>query len=169
MKHKTYNRGFTLLETFVAVTIFIFAIIGPLELASRSIGSAIIFQNQLTAFYLGQEAMEFIRNKRDSNLFQGQDWLYGLNDCITPNSCYVDIINNGIVNSCPDPCRFIKYDVTNGYNYVDGYDTIFIRSIKITNPVGSNDDEAKIETTMSWEEKSGTKNFVLEEYIFNWK
>jgi len=48
------KKGFTLLETFVALSILTFVVIGPLTLASYSIRSASLSQNQLTAFYLAQ-------------------------------------------------------------------------------------------------------------------
>ncbi len=163
-----FKTGFTLLETLVAVTVLVFAIIGPLELASRSIGSAIISQNQIIAFYLGQEAMEFVRNKRDSNLSASENWLKGLDKCKSSNGCYVDAINNEI-EVCSDECPAIKYNDETGYNYNEGNNTIFFRSVKIINPAGSYNDEAKIETNISWTEKSGIKSFVLEEYIYDWK
>jgi len=64
--------GFTLLETLAAVSVLTFAIVGPLTLAYYSIRSSSVSQNQLTAFYLAQEAIEYIKNLRDNNALTGK-------------------------------------------------------------------------------------------------
>jgi len=164
------NKGFTLLETIVAITVLTFAIMGPLELAARSIGLAIVSKNQITAFYLAQEAMEYVKNKRDGNfLAHGSDWLTGLDGCLGASGCYTDIPNDNI-SVCAGGCPVLKYD-NNGlyYNYFSGNDTIFTRTVKITTPVGGNPNEAKVQTTISWIEKLNSKTFTLEGNIFNWK
>ncbi|MSU74747.1 hypothetical protein EXS57_03150 [Candidatus Kaiserbacteria bacterium] len=58
--------GFTLIETMVAVTILTFAMAGPLFTASRSIIAAQTARDQLTAAYLAQEGIEYIRMMRDN-------------------------------------------------------------------------------------------------------
>jgi prepilin-type N-terminal cleavage/methylation domain-containing protein len=165
-------RGFTLIETLVAITVLTMIIIGPLTLATRSIGASLFSQNQITASYLAQEAIEYILNLRDTNFLQGAGWLNGLGLCVsTPGNdknCCVDIPKNNI-KSYPNPCDYIKYDANNNfyYNYDIGDNTIFRRVIKITKIT---DDEAKIEVTVSWMEKfGGQKSFTLQREIFNWK
>jgi len=165
-------RGFTLIETLVAISVLTMIIIGPLSLATKSIGASLVSQNQITAFYLGQEAIEYILNIRDNNFLQRLGWLTGLDSCLGINGCYVDVPNNTI-NSCSGSCPKIKYDGTGGfyYNYQTGQDTIFTRVVKIKKiSIGGNEDEARIEVIISWPEKSGgQKSFTLQEDIFNWK
>jgi prepilin-type N-terminal cleavage/methylation domain-containing protein len=165
-------RGFTLIETLVAISVLTMIIIGPLSLATKSIGASLVSQNQITAFYLGQEAIEYVLNIRDNNFLQSIDWLNGLNQCFGANGCYVDIPNN-IINSCGANCPKIKYDGTGGfyYNYQTGQDTIFTRTVKITKiNIGGAQDEARIEVTVQWLEKfGGQKSFTLQKDIFNWK
>ncbi|MCX6731698.1 MAG: prepilin-type N-terminal cleavage/methylation domain-containing protein [Candidatus Parcubacteria bacterium] len=163
-------RGFTLIETLVALTVLTMIIIGPLSLATKSIGASIFSQNQITASYLAQEAIEYILNIRDNNFLQNLNWLTGLDQCLGADGCYVDIpsSNNNIV-SCNNACPKIKYDGSGGYyyNYQTGQDTIFTRTIKITKIT---DDEARIDVTVSWQEKfGGQKSFTLQRNIFNWK
>ena len=45
-----------LIETLVAVTILSAAVVGPMVLSIKNIGTASVSQDQLVAFYLGQEA-----------------------------------------------------------------------------------------------------------------
>lgn len=58
-------RAFTLIETMIAITILTFAVAGPLFTASRSIVAAQTARDQLTASYLAQEGVEFVRAMRD--------------------------------------------------------------------------------------------------------
>lgn len=58
-------KGFTLIETMVAVTILAFAVAGPLFTASRVVVSAQTARDQLTASYLAQEGIEYVRMMRD--------------------------------------------------------------------------------------------------------
>lgn len=164
-------RGFTLIETLVAVTVLTMIIIGPMSLATKSISASLLSQNQITAFYLAQEAIEYILNVRDNNFLQSADWLNGLSPCWNINGCYADVPNNNL-NACSANCPKIKYDETGGYyyNYQTGQDTIFTRIVKIDKNIPGNADEAKIEVTVSWLEKfGGQKSFTLQKNIFKWK
>ncbi len=63
---KTASRdGFTLVETLVAVSILAIAIVGPMVTASRALLAAYVARDQLTASYLAQEGIEYIRLMRD--------------------------------------------------------------------------------------------------------
>jgi len=163
-------KGFTLIETMIAVTILIMIIIGPLSLATKSIELALVSQNQITAFYLAQEAIEYVKNVRDNNFLQSASWLNGLSPCWNSDGCYVDIPNNNL-NACSANCPKIKYDGGSYYyNYQVGQDTIFTRIVIIDKTIPGNADEAKIKVTVSWPEKfGGQKSFTLQNNIFNWK
>jgi len=66
MNMKKTIRGFTLVETMIAVTILTFAVAGPLFTASRALVAAEIARDQLTASYLAQEGVEYVRAMRDT-------------------------------------------------------------------------------------------------------
>lgn len=89
------NRGFTLIEAFVAIAVLMIAIVGPLALFSRAIGDATSVKNQMIAYYLAQEGLELAINKLDSNRTTGEgvmetkkkgDWLKGLESCDNTDS-----------------------------------------------------------------------------------
>jgi len=171
-RNQKFLTGFTLIETLVAIAVLTMIIIGPLNLAVKSISASLISQNQITAFYLGQEALEYIINVKDNNFLQSLDWLNGLNNCLGADGCYVDIPRNTI-NACVGICSLIKYDDAGGfyYNYQTGQNTIFIRTAKVTKiNIQGNNDEARIQVTVQWLEKfGGQKSFTLQKDIFNWK
>lgn len=164
--NKKLNKGFTLIEALVAITILTIAIAGPITIASRGLISAMFARDQITAFYLAQEAVEFIRNKRDENNIKGNDWLSGLGTCSNSTSCVIDVQNNNI-NNCPsDVCPVLKYDKNTGfYNYSTGVDSIFTRKVKIEN---IDIKENSIIVTLSWSSKVGQKTFSIKENIFDW-
>jgi prepilin-type N-terminal cleavage/methylation domain-containing protein len=58
-------RGFTLIETMIAITILTLAVAGPLVTASRAIVAAQTARDQLIASYLAQEGIEYVRAMRD--------------------------------------------------------------------------------------------------------
>jgi len=61
------NRGFTLIETLVAITLLTIAITAPITLTGRSLAAAFYARDQVTAFHLAQEAIETVRHIRDRN------------------------------------------------------------------------------------------------------
>jgi len=80
------RRGFTLLETLVAISIITLTIVGPLAMAAQASKLISVAKNQLTANYLAQEAIELIRYEKDTNMIlenvndvstRGYDWLLG--------------------------------------------------------------------------------------------
>ncbi len=97
--------GFTLIETMIAVTILTFAVAGPLYTASRAILAATISRDQLTASYLAQEGIEYVRALRDNEYLSahaqpgitdvsGTAWnnfITGIESlCLSPASCSLD-------------------------------------------------------------------------------
>ncbi|MFQ5661815.1 MAG: prepilin-type N-terminal cleavage/methylation domain-containing protein [Candidatus Paceibacteria bacterium] len=165
-KKKSKNRGFTLVETLVAITILVVSIAGPITIASKGMASAVFAKDQIVAFYLAQEAVEYIRNKRDENNIKDNDWLNGLSDCIDENICTVDIQNNTI-SKCPGGgCPVLKYDDSDGfYNYASGNDSNFTRSVNIEIV---NVKEVSITATLSWKTGVIDKTFTVKEHVLDW-
>lgn len=58
-------RGFTLIETMVAIAILTIAVAGPLYVADRVEVAAETSRDQLIANYLAQEGIEYVRAMRD--------------------------------------------------------------------------------------------------------
>ncbi|PCI30690.1 hypothetical protein COB52_01250 [Candidatus Kaiserbacteria bacterium] len=163
------NKGFTLVETMVAISVLVVAITAPLTLSSQSLFSAIYAKDQTTAFYLGQEAIEIVRNTRDGNLLryldgQSTDWLSGIP---TDSNFHVDVIDGSLdsCTSCLD--TKLKHDGT-FYNHQSGTDSRFSRSTKVDID-GTNINEATITVKVEWQTGSFNKRTIeLKETIFNW-
>lgn len=159
--------GFTLIETLVAVSVLLMALLGPLEIAAQSLRSAYYSRDQITAYYLAQEGIEYVRAVRDENYLNNQDWLTNLTDCDSV-MCTVDMPNfshavcpNGV---CP---VLLKTDAGGLFNQNSGSAAIFTRSV-ILRPVSGITDERIITVTVSWRSAGIQRTFSLSERIFNW-
>ncbi len=188
------SRGFTLIETLLAVLLLATAIAGPLTIASKGLTSTLIAKNQFTAFYLAQDAMEQVRFLRDSACLAagGSEcpsgtWLSGLPNCVSTDgsaTCYLDSLasNPTSPQSCGGTCPVMRYDTANGYfNYnadVNNLNLIdtpqqFIRTVKVVNdpnPSGPSPDEAVVTVTVSWSDNpTVTHSITVLENIFRWQ
>jgi hypothetical protein len=65
---KNTSSGFTLIETMVAISLLMLALIAPMSLAAESLTAAYYSRSQITAFYLAQEGIEVVRSVRDANI-----------------------------------------------------------------------------------------------------
>jgi prepilin-type N-terminal cleavage/methylation domain-containing protein len=178
------QQGFTLVETLVAVTILVIASLGPIAIAAQGISSATAAKDQITAYYLAQEGIEYVRYVRDSNAIRvgklGEEmstnpndstyWLDGLTSCEGANGCYFSSpllleSNPPEASSCSTTCPNLY--VNNGYYVVgsSGTRTSFRRTMKIFD--GDYENQKIVEVTMNWTTKNVPKNFVLREIIFN--
>jgi prepilin-type N-terminal cleavage/methylation domain-containing protein len=62
------SRGFSLVETLVAITILLIVITGPLAISSSSAKSSSFSSEQVAAFFLAQEGVELVEKARDDLL-----------------------------------------------------------------------------------------------------
>ncbi|MCH7597474.1 prepilin-type N-terminal cleavage/methylation domain-containing protein [Patescibacteria group bacterium] len=164
-----YNKGFTLLETLVAVAILMVAIVGALSLVSRGLSAAFVAKDQVTAFYLTVEAVEYIKNLRDSNILDNEDWLdEDIEECMEGDGCTIDMSRvPPKVKECDETCAPLKYDpIDNFYNYKNGNDTTFVRTVKVTETVA--DVEAVIDVVVTWKTGGLDRSFTIRENMFNW-
>jgi prepilin-type N-terminal cleavage/methylation domain-containing protein len=181
------SKGFTLIETLVAVTLLATAIAGPLTIAAKGLSAALIAKDQISAFYLAQDAMEYIRYKRDSNCLAAAAaaapcttavWLTGLvgsglcsADATT--ACSIDSLADTVAACSPAPCAALNYDPTNKYfSYTSGTATSqqYRRSVTILTPVGTNSDEVLITIKVEWRGVGGILHAVtIKENMLRWQ
>jgi prepilin-type N-terminal cleavage/methylation domain-containing protein len=184
------NRGFTLMETLVAILVLSIALAGPLTIAQKSLQASLTSKNQTTAFFLAQDAIEFIRYARDSNCLASAspvncpagNWLAGsavnLATCVSANggsACYIDTALNTVSictsGICTTPLNYNS--ATNLYSYTTGTASIFTRTISIKTPVcvgasPCNTGDALITVVVSWRDPA-LHSVTLRESIFNWQ
>ena len=167
------NSGFTLVETFVAITILAFSLVAPISIAASSIASVRYARDQITAFYLAGEALEYVRNVRDRNNQAGlnspETWLSNLSICQNIDGCSVDSITDEILpaNFCGSAACPLSFS-----GGVYGYDSTapqspFTRIVKLTSPTSL--EEAVVDVMVSWQTKGlPDRTIVIREILWNW-
>lgn len=159
------KSGFTLIETLVAISALSLALAGIISLSSISIRSSLAADSQVKAFFLANEGLEYIRNKRDTNIISGLSWLDGLTGCA--DGCFVDVFASGYsINTCSGGvCPKLKFDSSlNRYDYAGEQETIFTRKLTITE-ISSY--EIKVVSEISWTHANTPRSFSLEERLFD--
>lgn len=126
-----YKKGFTIIETLVAIAILMISIAGPLTIAEKGYNAGILARDQVIAAYLAQDALEYIKNIKDNNLMASppRNWLMELtsgNSCDYESSvCSVDTVSGnpnapgGSLAICipSDPISCLLYLGDNGYTH----------------------------------------------------
>lgn len=177
-KVETTYKGFSLIETLIAVSVLMMAVAGPLSIASRGLVSAQFARDQIIAFHLAREATELIRNKRDENILSGQDWFDGMVSspvCLSPNVCRVsptaeDVTFTICSGGACEPLSV--HTVTGIYDYDSGVnwrESRFTRSISFETVPNHFDNEIVANVTIKWDTGSLSKEFTISEHFFNWK
>ncbi len=163
--------GFTLVETLIAISILLVSIVGPLTIASRGLTTASFARDQVTAFYLAQEAAEVVRNKRDNNALLGISWDSGLSECVG-QSCIIDatkdIEDSEAIQSCVGVCGVIKQDAVSGlYGYTPSWvDSKFTRTMTMSQ---INSGEIQLTISIAWSNGSINKTFSIQENLLDWQ
>lgn len=131
------NKGFTLIETLVALSIFSVSIVALISITGSGVSNTNYAKNKFIASYLSQEGIEAVRNIRDTTLLSGGVWtdftsLMGDNGCTNlTTGCMVEP-QDLTVMACPAECWILKYDPSTGfYGYSSGSDSNFTRVITI--------------------------------------
>lgn len=164
MKHSP--KAFTLIETLVAVSILLLSLAGPLSIAAQALQGAFFARDQVTAFYLAQEAVEYVRAVRDQNYLASNNWLTGVENCVDA-TCTVDFPNFSHA-VCSGTCPAVLIGETSGlFNHAAGKESIYTRSFSIESVSGTND-EVVISVTISWRTGTLMRSFEIREHIFNW-
>lgn len=159
-------RGFTLIETLVAISVLLLSLAGPLSIASQALQSAYYARDQITAFYLAQEAVEYVRAARYENYLSGNEWLSGLTDCVD-SLCTVDFPNFSH-QACSVTCPKVLIGNTSGlFNQDAGDESIYTRSFTIQT-IPDIPDEVVVSVTVSWRTGVLTHSFEIREHLFNW-
>ena len=176
------NRGFTLVETLVAITVLLLVIIGPITAAQKGIKNAYYASEQLTAVFLAQEAVEAVRELRDARALevykQGEgglgsptastnDWDYSLPSNCDGDGCGFDVKNNSF-DSCGTSNNNCKLSIGEDgqYSYDSGgVESPYTRKVSIGSESGGG---WPVTATVTWDSQvHGTKIITIQTWVYD--
>jgi prepilin-type N-terminal cleavage/methylation domain-containing protein len=184
------NQGFTILETIVAIAILLISIAGPLTVAEKALTEAASSQDQMTASYLAQDLMEYVKNIRDDNLLANySSWLASLSQCQTGDTQPCDFdTESGDPSKLASPtascnlmvgslCQIYLNSSSNGYSYYTPINNInngtpstptkFSRAFTIDPIGGSTATSSLLTVTVAWKTGNVADKVVIQDIIFN--
>lgn len=181
------QKGFTLIETLVAVAIFAFAITGLIAITAGGVANTNFVKNKFTAGYLALEGAEMVHNIRDTVSISDPagGWgsiLTALENCISPEFCYIEPFTldpADILQPIPcgnQGCPLLTYNQdTAQFNYggsngLDSFTSIFRRTITVeeVQPADSSDPDSEIRVTSTVDWTQGVKPHSVS-YSYNLK
>ncbi len=178
---KKLNKGFTLIETMVAILILSVALAALISLISGSLFISRYNKNEITVNYLLQEVIDYVKNDRDTKIFQeDQNWdsflsKYKDAGCFSGLGCKIEV-SSGNLSECKETGRddlcddILLYDENGkdnfyGYNNGGTQEAGFRRTIKMVNV---EEDSLNITVTLRWKNGNSEKTRSLESTLMNW-
>lgn len=188
------KEGFTIIETLVAITILMIAIAGPMTIAQKGLRASVQARDQITATYLAQDVMEYMKNLRDKNYTQSSSrwgWMYGLDGngglaskCTRYKPCVVESSGAGYVFETDSDSDLDLYAPTTGLYQPNpnvqtsvspiatvgttNQKTIFTRKFFVdTNNISNGQDEATFVVEVDWHYDDIPNVVKIQAQVFN--
>lgn len=158
--------AFSLIEIMAVLLIVSLGIIGVANLATQSIQAQTINRGSIVAYQLAQEGLEIVRQVRDTNWLQGNDWKTGLGSgtyCLDYKSPVLRPVAS--LNDCK------LYFDNNKWYYapqIEGAGMIFtgFRRVVVINAATSS---ATVTALVSWDDRNKVFHYEVETQLYDWR
>ncbi len=178
------KNGYSLVETLVAVSVLMIALIGPITISAKSLQSSYYAREQVTAQFLAQEGIEllkavrndaYIKSIADLDVTSAWDWTTSsqLSDCFTSDGCNISLNNRtvgspilGLLNvvdcSNLENCRlYFNADSERArYSVVSGEVSPFVRTITLSHD--GTGDGVIVTSKVTWDSRLFKTNQTVE-------
>ncbi len=184
------QKGFTLLETLVAIFILTLSLTGPVYIASVAFRNTIDSRDNISAQYIAEEVVEVIRNRRDKYILSqtDSDWIStvtgGTIDCenegstsdkkcvMTKDTDLIPPTDYYVFEACVGGvCPNISFDPTGDeavYGKVIAPSVSkFKREFYFETYGDDHDSEVRLIVDIKWEDKGRTKKYSLSERLYS--
>ncbi len=174
------QKGFTVLESIVAIFVLSLVISGVFTAVQTSLTQASITKDEVKAFYLAQEAIEIIRNKRDSNQLiriagLPSVWLTGISEaaadpCYFGKVCRMEVSAPTVFTNCGNSwntCPNLRQNSTSnllGYN--GAWTLTNLKREVMFESINAN--EIAVIIRVTWTRGTRTFEFKVKTHLLNW-
>jgi len=180
---KIKNKGFSLVETLVAITILLVTMTAPLYALTQAVLFASIARDKIIATSLAEEGIEYVRSIRDNNYLNGRFWLAGIDgtsngrnqaacmrDGTAQSACVVDVKADTVGLCLIVACPLLKIStITKGYELTGAFpDSKFKRYFVYIDDL-TNTQRKIIRMTVTWTERGKNYSVTLDNYLYNWQ
>lgn len=172
-RNRKTDKAFTLVELLIAISIMSISILAAFTAISNNLRGSNFAEDQMIAYYLADEGIEYVRNIRDQNSLKNIQagsnaipWLDGVSQFCTARACTVDspLANITSCSGAASTCPYLRKDTVSGlYGYTSSWPlTQFQRGISV-NVISAT--EADVSSTISWTTNGVSKNYTLSEIL----
>lgn len=163
---KQPQPAFSLIEIMAVLLIVALGIVGTANLAVQSIQAQTINRGSIVAYQLAQEGIELVRQIRDTNWMQGNDWSDGLASgtyCVDYTSPTLRAVTGP--NECElyfdaDNWYFAPAIVSTGMRFSN-----FRRAIVIDMASSS----ASVRSVVTWDDRDKVFRYETETELYDWR
>lgn len=159
------KKGFTIIEALVAITILMISIAGPLTVANKGLAASNLSRDQVIATYLAQDAIEKIKNIKDSDFkVSSNNWAMNISPYSDGSWYGIDTINYNIQSNLANSPLLLTPKGQYTYNNVTGsIQSPFSRKFKTTK-IGN--EEYRLEVVVSWKNGNVSNSITTEAELF---
>lgn len=163
LKYNNLEKGFTLIEVFIAISILSIGVVGAFGVLPKMIKNQAMNADAFLASQIANEGMELVRNLRDANWLLEQDWKTGLTICSGIDSCEIGYNDSALqVND-----RLLQVNSSGFYNYGSGPNSKFKRKITINT---ADPTLLNVKVKVLWKLWNGSdSSFLIEENFYDWR
>ena len=165
--------GFTLVETLVALSILLIAVVAPISRIEDSLHKMYYVRDEAVAVNLAQEGIDIVRQIRDTNMINNVSWTQNLADGTYTVDIYKFITTPASPSGYLIPCAGCDQKVyldSSASLYRQGAGTTatqFSRNIIISS-AGLQPYERMLTSTVSWKTGGTNGSIVIKEYLYDW-
>lgn len=158
------SGGFTLVESLVAISILLIAVVGPISIIGDALHKLYYAKDETIAINIAQEGIEAVRQVRDSNMLAAITWDTGL----AAGDYVVDANGATLVTLCGPTCAVqpVYLDAQGFYQQSTAATTTPFGRIVTIESIGT--DERRITSTVTWRTGGDTGTISVTEYLFKW-
>lgn len=164
-KRNTNLPAFSLIEIMAVLLIVSLGIVGVANLAVQSIQAQTINRGSIVSYQLAQEGLEIVRQVRDTNWMEGQNWKAGMNSgtyCVDYKSPVLRPV--GGPNECALLLNKENWYYAPPFVLATDTQTPFRRVVVINAATSS----ATVTAVVTWDERDKVFRYEAETELYDW-